>query len=100
MLTIELYVCVCCQTVSAGTCLDLDNLHSRGDVWLPPPPRPQQLTVMTAMVRAPWKSHLGFVSFSVCPRRKTTPLFARPIRFQGQVMCVRLFIISEKEGEV
>ena len=30
----------------------------------------------------------------------TTPLPARPIQFQGQVTCVRLFIMSEKEGEV
>ena len=84
MLTIKLYVCVCCQTVLAGTCLEWDNLHSRSDERLPPPPP----DVMTAVVRAPWKSNLGFVSSFVCPRRKITPLSARLNKFQGQVMCV------------
>ena len=99
MLIIKLHVWIDCQTISARTCLEYDNLHSRGDER-PSPLLPKQLTVVTAMVRTPWQSHLGFVSSSICPRRKTTPLSARPIRFQGQVTCVRLFIMSVKEGEV
>ena len=100
LLTIKLYVCVCCQTVLAGTCLEWDNLHSRSDERLSPPPLLEQLTVMTAVVRAPWKSHLGLVSSSVCARWKITPLSARLNKFRGQVMFVWLFIVSWKEGEV
>ena len=88
MLTIKLYVCVCCQTVSAGTCLGWNNLHSRSDERLTPLPLPKKLSVMTAVVRAPLKLHLGFVSYFVCPRQKITPLSARLNKFQGQVMCV------------
>ena len=101
LLTTKLYVCVCCQTVLAGTCLEWDNLHSRSDERLSPPlPLPKQLTVMIAVVRAPWKSRLGLVSTSVCPRRKITPLPARLNKYQGQVMFMWLFIVPGKEGEV